>query len=169
MNHHRAAGADVALGLGSPRTRRFVLVAYPSTMFVLNFIWEWAQLPLYTLSDAPLKTVVYSIMHCTVGDVLIGVSTVVLAMWSIAFATRRSYAPLRSIVLAAVAMGVGYTMFSEWLNVEIRGAWAYTAAMPRVPGTGTGLAPLLQWVVVPPFAATLAWRATQRSRGVATK
>ena len=49
-------------------------------------------------------------------------------------------------------LGAAYTIFSERLNVQVRRSWAYTAAMPVLPGLGTGLAPLLQWLVVPSLA-----------------
>jgi hypothetical protein len=56
------------------------------------------------------------------------------------------------MALAAIALGAAYTIFSEWLNVEIRRSWSYAAAMPVIPWLGTGLAPLLQWLVVPGLA-----------------
>ena len=56
------------------------------------------------------------------------------------------------MALTAIVLGAAYTIFSEWLNVQIRRSWSYTAAMPVVPGLGTGLAPLLQWIVVPGLA-----------------
>jgi len=37
----------------------------------------------------------------------------------------------------------------------VRGSWAYTPAMPRVPPLGTGLAPLLQWLLLPTMS--LVW------------
>ncbi len=46
-----------------------------------------------------------------------------------------------------VALGFGYTVFSEWYNVYRVGAWAYAESMPRI--LGIGLTPLLQWLVVP--------------------
>jgi len=46
---------------------------------------------------------------------------------------------------------VSYSVFSEWLNVSVRGSWAYAGAMPKL--FGLGLSPLLQRLVVP--AATL--------------
>jgi len=56
------------------------------------------------------------------------------------------------MVFTAIGLGVAYTIFSEWLNVEIRRSWSYTAAMPVLPWLGTGLTPLLQWVIVPGLA-----------------
>ena len=48
-----------------------------------------------------------------------------------------------------IALGVGYTIFSEWLNIVVRAAWQYSELMPVVPVIGTGLSPLLQWLVIP--------------------
>jgi len=49
-------------------------------------------------------------------------------------------------------LGVGYTVASEWLNVVVRQTWAYTQAMPRLPPFGTGLSPVLQWLLLPGLA-----------------
>lgn len=46
-----------------------------------------------------------------------------------------------------LAAGLGFTVFSEWVNVYRLGAWAYKSAMPLV--AGIGLTPLLQWLIVP--------------------
>jgi len=43
------------------------------------------------------------------------------------------------VVFTAIALGAAYTIFSEWLNVQIRRTWSYTAAMPILPFLGTGL------------------------------
>ena len=48
-----------------------------------------------------------------------------------------------SVTLVATLIGLGYTVFSEWLKVELRESWTYAAAMPRPPPWGTGLAPFL--------------------------
>jgi hypothetical protein len=46
------------------------------------------------------------------------------------------------------------------LNVDVRQTWAYTDLMPKVPPLGTGLAPLLQWLLLPSVALHLARRGT---------
>ena len=51
-------------------------------------------------------------------------------------------------------------IYSEWLNINVRGSWAYSDLMPVVPVIGTGLAPLLQWVIVPTLAL---WAALGRA------
>lgn len=35
-------------------------------------------------------------------------------------------------------------------------SWAYTESMLQVPPLGTGITPLLQWIIVPPLAYVLA-------------
>lgn len=90
--------------------------------------------------------IAYVVAHCTLGDALIALSSYLLA----AAATRSWDWPAdRAAPGAAVAVvaGLAYTAFSEWLNVSIRGSWAYSPAMPQL--FGFGLSPLLQWLVLP--------------------
>ena len=113
----------------------------------LNLAWEIAQLPLYTIYEqADAATIAYVVAHCTVGDVLIA-----LASYGVGFlATRSARWPVeRPLLGGAIAIGTGmaYTLFSEWLNVSVRGSWEYAPAMPTV--YGIGLSPVLQWLLVP--------------------
>ena len=115
---------------------------------LLNLAWEVLQLPLYTIwSAAPGFEIAYAVIHCTGGDILIGATAAVLtgAGLRLAGAGRGRWRfPACFIVLS-----VSYTVFSEWLNVSVRKSWAYADAMPVLPPLDTGLAPLLQWVIVP--------------------
>ena len=131
-----------------------------------HFFWEAAQLPLYTLwrTGTPHE-IVFALIHCTGGDVLI--TTVTLAA-AVALARRFRWPPFgRRMVFAAIVLGAGYTIFSEWLNVEIRRTWSYTAAMPVVPFLGTGLTPLLQWLIVPSMALAVTGYRYRRARRLA--
>src|SRR5215831_12006543 len=113
--------------------------------------WEAAQLPLYTLwRIGTPREILFALFHCTGGDILITTATLAVAT---ALAQHFRWAAFGwRIVFSASILGAAYTVFSEWLNVEIRRSWSYTAAMPVVPFLGTGLAPLLQWIVVPGLA-----------------
>ena len=53
---------------------------------------------------------------------------------------------------AVILGGVGYTIYSEYANTVLRVSWAYSAWMPTLPVLGTGIAPLVQWLVVPALA-----------------
>jgi hypothetical protein len=113
--------------------------------------WEAGQLPLYTQwqTGSP-REIVTALIHCTGGDILI--TTVTLAAAAALARLFRWRAFGRRVVFTAIMLGADYTVFSEWLNVDIRRSWSYTAAMPVLPLFGTGLTPLLQWLVVPGLA-----------------
>ena len=116
-----------------------------------HFLWEAAQLPLYTLwRTGTRREIAFALIHCTGGDILItSVTLAAAAALARAFGWR---AFGRRMVFTAIALGAAYTVFSEWLNVEIRRSWSYAASMPVVPFLGTGLTPLLQWLIVPGLA-----------------
>ena len=109
-----------------------------------------AQLPLYTLwtEDSP-GYLAYAVLHCTAGDALIAGSALLGAL---CFAAPRGFPERRSVrAVLATLLGLGYAVFSEWLNTAVRAAWTYASAMPIVPLVAIGLAPFLQWVVLPPL------------------
>ncbi|MHB8666030.1 MAG: hypothetical protein ACYC7B_00725 [Burkholderiales bacterium] len=123
--------------------------------FVLNLAWEIAQVRLYTIwAQADRLTVAWSLLHCSIGDVLIA-----LAMFALAgMVLRRADWPASHpwaggaiVVIDAMA----YAAWSEWYNVYRVGSWGYAASMPLV--FGIGLSPLLQWLILPPVLV-LAYR-----------
>ena len=116
--------------------------------FVLNLTWEIAHVRLYTIwAAADGMTIAWSLLHCTLGDVLIA-----LAMFALAgIALRRTDWPASRPWAGGVIVVIGamaYTAWSEWYNVYHSGNWGYTAGMPMI--FGIGLTPLLQWLILPP-------------------
>ena len=109
-------------------------------------------MPLYTLwVDGTQSQIAFALLHCTLGDVLIGAValTASLILWRLpAWPTER----FRSVAYATLTFALAYTLFSEWLNVEVRHTWAYRDIMPTLPWLGTGLSPVLQWLIVPLLA-----------------
>jgi len=132
-------------GIGARVALRYLTVAA-----IANLGWEIVQLPLYTIWKAATpRELADAIVHCTTGDVLL--LTAALSM-SLLLVGERGW-PVRGYVRAALLatlLGIAHTIFSEWYNIEIRRSWAYVPAMPLLPLIGTGLSPLLQWVVIPP-------------------
>jgi len=130
---------------------------YLAAIALGNLAWEALQLPLFTLwRTARGAYVAFAALHCWLGDVLIASICLALAIVT----TGRGW-PMRRYgrtAAVAVGLGVGYTVFSEWLNVAVRESWSYASAMPRAPPLGTGLSPLLQWIVVPIASFMLARR-----------
>lgn len=128
---------------------------YLALATVLNLGWEILQLPLYTIWTAGSPTQqAWAVAHCTVGDALIATSCLGIA---ILITGQRAWPHSQywSVAAAATVVGLVYTVFSEWLNVDLRGAWGYAATMPRAPLLGTGVSPLAQWLVVPSLSFVL--------------
>ncbi len=131
--------------------RRFPETRLLALGFPLHLAWETAQLPLYTLwRESERDYILYSLAHCTLGDMLI-----LLGSYGVvALLSRNRYwldeaARWRGLVFAL--LGVSYTVYSEIVNVYLEKTWAYTDAMPLVPVVGAGLAPVLQWTIIPPL------------------
>lgn len=124
--------------------------------FVLNLVWEIAHVRLYTLWDeADRLTVAWSLIHCTLGDVVIALTMFALA----GIVLRQTNWPVSSPWSGGTIVTVGATAFtawSEWYNVYQIGNWGYTASMPVI--FGIGLSPLLQWLILPPLI-TITYRA----------
>ncbi len=122
---------------------------YLALATALNLGWETLQLPLYTIwTDGSPAQLTWAVIHCTAGDALIAASCLGIAVLLLG---PRAWPHSRywTIAVAATIAGMAYTVFSEWLNVGLRGAWDYAPAMPRAPLIGTGVSPLTQWLVVP--------------------
>lgn len=122
---------------------------YTAFVAVANLVWEFAHTPLYTLWETgSAGEIVFAAVHCTGGDILIALSAVMLALFFVGSPAWPAVRKSRVVVLT-VAFGLGYTVFSEWLNIEVRKAWAYRDLMPVIPVIDAGLSPVLQWIIVP--------------------
>jgi hypothetical protein len=141
------------------RTTRALLLRYLLLLTAMNLAWEFAQMPLYTIGQTGTPgEIAFAALHCTAGDVMIGGFAMLAALMLVAPARWPRTGSIR-VPAMAVAFGLAYTVFSEWLNVEVRESWAYSELMPRVPPLGTGLSPILQWLIIPPAAYFVALRA----------
>ena len=114
-----------------------------------NLAWELIQLPFYTIwTTGTAGGIAYAVLHCTLGDVMIGT-----AAWGLSRLTFRGLElQPRSdwpILACFILLALAYTVFSEWWNVNVTRSWAYSDDMPLLPPLGTGLTPLLQWIIVP--------------------
>ena len=119
-----------------------------------NLVWEGLQLPLYTIwSTGTAREQAFAVLHCTMGDLLIALSTLTLAL-VIAGDASWPAGRFRQVAGFALIFGIAYAIFSEWLNVTVRASWAYSERMPVLSmfGLRIGVSPLLQWIVVPAAA-----------------
>lgn len=138
-----------------------VLRHYLALSIALHLVWEIAQLPLFTISEEPWPKQAFAVFHCTLGDGMIAGLSLLLALAAVA-SPAWPVEGLRKTWALLLLLGVGYTIYSEWINVSVRGSWAYNSYMPRLPILGTGISPVLQWIVVPSLSLYLATRQIKR-------
>ena len=137
---------------------RLIGLRYLPLLAGLSLAWEIAQLPLYTLwSEGSPAFIAFSVMHCTLGDALVGANALAVALIVTRAPRCANWRWLRIALVTALA-GTAYTGVSEWLNTVAVRNWAYSELMPVVPllGAEIGLSPLLQWLLLPPLALRLA-------------
>jgi len=149
----------VTHGPAEPRSNWLIAIRhYLVAIAVGNLLWETVQLPLYTLwrTGTP-ATVAAAVLHCTLGDLLIGTIALIVALAVVGTPAWPAAKGVR-VATATAIVGAGYTVYSEYMNISVRNLWAYTEWMPTLPWLSTGLAPLAQWFVIPPLA--LLWTGT---------
>lgn len=129
---------------------------YLCASIAANLVWEILQLPLFTIwKTGTIGQKAFAVVHCTGGDAMIAGFALVSALILFgrpAWPNRATAA----VYAASLVLGIGYTIYSEWLNTSVRASWAYSELMPILPVLGTGVSPLLQWLVVPTLAMWVA-------------
>jgi hypothetical protein len=126
--------------------------------FAFHFAWELLQVPTFVgMADRSHWEGVKICTAATLGDV----GFALVAFWTTAVVSRSRQwiaSPRLWQLGLFIAVGVALTIAFEFYYVEITGRWAYSELMPRVPPFGTGLSPLLQWILVPLLVASLTRR-----------
>ena len=133
---------------------------YLPWLAALSLGWEIVQLPLYTIWDHPnAGYIAYAVLHCTFGDVLIGLASLLAALLAMRAGTIEQWNQA-AVTCVLIVVGVSYTAYSEWANTVLRASWTYSVLMPtiRIAGVELGVSPLLKCIVVPPVALWLARR-----------
>ena len=138
----------VSVELGWLNALRRYLIA----MALGNLVWEFAHMPLYTLWETGTPSeIVFAALHCTGGDILITTSALLAALFLLG-SSQWPDVGYRRVGIATTLIGLGYTVFSEWLNIEVREAWDCRDLMPVIPVIDAGLSPIAQWIVLPIIA-----------------
>lgn len=131
--------------------------------FCLHFVWEFLQVPTYAgMAELNHWDGVKVCTSATVGDV--GFALTAFWVTSLAARSRRWVAEPRTWQLALfVLVGVMLTVGFEHYYTQVSLRWTYSDLMPLVPPLGTGLSPLIQWIVVPLLVASLTGRLVEFS------
>jgi hypothetical protein len=118
------------------------LRAYLAFSLGLHLVCEVAQLPLYTIwTTGTPRDRLFAAVHCALGDVLISALTLIAALVGVGSPTWPWQRCWWTVFATALAAGVGYTIYSEWLNTVVRQSWACSPLMPVVPSRALGLLP----------------------------
>lgn len=126
--------------------------------FLLHFAWEMLQTPTYAgMAEMPHWDATILCLQATLGDVLFAL----IAFWlaSAAARSRRWYRAWPVFpTFVYMAAGLLLTIGFEFYYTEVSLRWTYSAIMPRLPLLGTGVSPLVQWILIPPLALWLTRR-----------
>lgn len=126
--------------------------------FLLNLPWELLQVPLYRgLAASSHWEGILVCARTAAGDA--GIAAAAFWIVSLACRSRRWLRHPRPVQVAGfTAAGLAITVLIEAWATQVTGRWQYSEAMPVLPILGTGLAPLLQWILIPPAVLWLARR-----------
>ena len=129
--------------------------------FLLNFAWELLQLPLY-------KNAAYNIEHiafcalASIADVLM----VLLLYFGIAFIFKNPFwidpLKLHRIAIVVLIGGAG-AVLSEMRHLSL-GSWVYDNSMPILPFVSVGIAPVLQFMILPVLIYFISFRCIRRHK-----
>lgn len=137
------------------RTPEFNIAVFS---FVLHFVWEFVQAPTYAgMIEMNHWEGIKLCMSATFGDVGFALTAFVVT----AVASRSRNWVLKSTswqVALFIGVGIALTVVFEYYYTNISLRWTYSDLMPLVPPLGTGLSPLLQWLVIPPLVLWLTRR-----------
>ncbi|WP_206453904.1 hypothetical protein [Aurantimonas marina] len=144
-------------------------VSFALFSFAFHFIWEFLQVPTFEgMAELPHWEGVKICTYATVGDV--GIALTAFWITSLAARTRHWIRHKKGWqLLIFLAVGLVITVGLEFYYVEISNRWSYSELMPLVPPFGTGLAPLLQWIVVPLLVVELTRRNLRGMSRIATR
>ena len=127
-----------------------LVLMFWSVSFFLHFFWEMIQVPFFEgMTEAPHGAVIWLCTRAAVGDANIAFFAYGVA----ALAVRNLFwiqGPWRSLALGSfLAAGLLVTVLFETWATGAGERWQYSESMPVLPLLGTGVAPILQWVLIP--------------------
>jgi len=114
--------------------------------FILNFVWEMVQMPLYENFSFSGTTTIFCLL-ASLGD-----AVMILIIYFIGSALFKSYSwffrlNLKTIIYIAIA-GLVLSVSGELIALNLN-LWNYSSLMPRLFFTSIGLSPVLQMVILP--------------------
>ncbi|RKZ79578.1 MAG: hypothetical protein DRQ35_04000 [Gammaproteobacteria bacterium] len=126
--------------------------------FMANFVWEMLQMPFFTFSDKlSLSEINFACLQASIGDAFI----LVIMFWTLSglLKLRLWIFRLTSYRIGLfLLIGIIITIIFEHLATGPLDRWVYGDLMPVLPLLGTGILPIIQWLIVPLFVLWLVRR-----------
>ena len=116
---------------------------------LINYPWELGQSPFYQgMSD--FGDAFWHCFRASLGD---GVLVLLIFACGLLMLRRMDWFehPGARGYLVMLVAGLAIAVVVEWAAVQVAQRWAYTDRMPRLPGLGIGIMPLVQMLVLPPL------------------
>jgi hypothetical protein len=116
---------------------------------LLNLAWEMWQVPFYEgMAEARHWDGIRICTQATLGDAVISLAAFAAVAW---WAGSRNWliAPRKRELALYLAVGLAVTVVLEALATGPLDRWSYGDDMPRLPWLGTGVLPILQWLLLP--------------------
>ena len=130
--------------------------------FLLNFVWETLQGGLYAgFNELSYKQGVNYCTRATLADTGI----MLVSFWLVAWLGSGRNWPLRAGAWQTVGftlIGLVTTVVLEILSTRVWHRWSYAESMPLIPILDVGIAPFLQWVLLPPLTVWFVHRQLSR-------
>jgi len=134
--------------------------------FLLHFVWEFVQVPVFAgMAEMAHWEAIKLCMSATFGDVGFALT----AFWIASLAARSRdwlLGPARLPIVIFIGIGIALTVGFEYYYTNVSLRWTYSDAMPLVPPFGTGLSPLMQWLIIPPLVIWLTRRHLLGARAI---
>ncbi|MEQ9442754.1 MAG: hypothetical protein RIG62_27175 [Cyclobacteriaceae bacterium] len=124
---------------------QYLVLTVAITAFILNFIWEVAQGPLY-------KSFQYDGKHISFCALAAVADMFMVLVLLLGFGFYNSVFWIKQLNIGKVGMlilvgGIGAILSERWHTA--RGDWSYDESMPLLPGAEVGLSPVLQFAILP--------------------
>lgn len=127
--------------------------------FLLNFAWELIQMPLYEGSSYSISFIAFCAL-ASVADAIM----VLLLYLGFAFILKNmfwvEFLNTQQIVFVIITGGTG-AILSEMRHLSL-GSWVYDDSMPIIPYVNVGIAPVLQFMILPLLTYFLSFRGLKK-------
>ncbi len=128
------------------RKYRYFIVYTAIVAFIINFVWEVAQGPLYENFQYDFEHVSFCAL-ASIADMLMVL--VLLFLFGLIYKNVYWISRLKfTRIIILILVGFLGAILAEWWHTW-RGDWAYAESMPLIPWVEVGLTPVLQFTLLP--------------------